>query len=89
MLINYYLLYTSVVYATVIFQCLDAVGWWDAGMVMCMGQGADLHMAQRMPLPLTISCFGKSRTVLPFWCQLTRVVLNKIQEGRKMVVCVP
>jgi len=22
-------------------------------------QGADLHMAQRMPLPLTVSCFSK------------------------------
>jgi len=27
--------------------------WWGAGMVMCLGQGADLHMAQLMPLPLT------------------------------------
>jgi len=26
--------------------------------------------------------------VLPFWCRLTRVVLDKIQEGCKMVVCV-
>jgi len=25
-------------------------------MVMCLGQGADLHMAQLMQLPLTISC---------------------------------
>jgi len=25
----------------------------DAGMVMCLAQGADLHMAQLMPLPLT------------------------------------
>jgi len=62
--------------------------WRDAGMVMCLGQGADLHMAQLMPLPLTISCSSKSRLVLPFWCQLTRVVLHKIQEGRKMVLCV-
>jgi len=23
------------------------------------GQGADLHMAQLMPLPLTVSCFNK------------------------------
>ena len=34
--------------------------WWDAGMVMCLGQGADLHMAQMMPLPLSISCSSKS-----------------------------
>jgi len=30
--------------------------WWDAGMVMCLGQGADSHVAQPMPLPLNISC---------------------------------
>jgi len=62
--------------------------WWDAGVVMCPGQGADLHMAQLMPLPFTISCSRKSRLVLPFWCQLTQVVPEKIQEDHKMVVCV-
>ena len=40
---------------------------WDAGMIMCLGQGADLHMAQLMPLPLTISCSSKSRLVFPSW----------------------
>jgi len=30
-----------------------------AGMVICLELGADLHMAQLMPLPLTISCFSK------------------------------
>jgi len=34
-------------------------------VVMCLGQGADLHMAQLMPLPLTISCSSKSRLALP------------------------
>jgi len=29
--------------------------WWDAGVVICLGRGADLHMAHMMPLPLTIS----------------------------------
>jgi len=24
-----------------------------------LGRGADLHMAQLMPLPLTVSCFSK------------------------------
>ena len=28
-------------------------------MVTCLQRGADLHMAQRMPLPLTVSCFSK------------------------------
>ena len=51
--------------------------WWGAGMVICLEQGADLHMAQLMPLPLTVSCSVKSRLVLPFWYWLTRVVLEK------------
>ena len=28
-------------------------------MVICLERGVDLHMAQLMPLPLTISCFSK------------------------------
>jgi len=28
-------------------------------MVICLKQGADLNMAQLMPLPLTVSCFNK------------------------------
>jgi len=53
-------------------QCFDAVGWaqeghsackktqWrSAGVVVCLERSADLHMAQLMPLPLTVSCFSK------------------------------
>ena len=28
-------------------------------MVICLERYADLHMAQLMPLPLTVSCFSK------------------------------
>jgi len=28
-------------------------------MVICLERGADLHMAQRMPLPLTVTYFSK------------------------------
>ena len=28
-------------------------------MVICLERGADLHMAQLMPLPLTVCCFSK------------------------------
>ena len=28
-------------------------------MVVCLERGADLHMAQLMPLPLSVSCFSK------------------------------
>jgi len=33
--------------------------WWGTGMVICLEQGADLHMAQLMLLPLTVSCSTK------------------------------
>jgi len=33
--------------------------WWGAGVVICMGRGADLHMAHLMPLPLNVSRFSK------------------------------
>ena len=33
--------------------------WWGAGVVIYLERGADLHMAQLMPLPLTVSCFSK------------------------------
>ena len=42
--------------------------WWCAGMVVCLERGADLHMAQLMPLPLTVSCFSKIQTGLRCWC---------------------
>jgi len=55
-----------------VLQCFNAVGWaegrasglqktewWGAGMVICLERGADLHMAQLMPLPLTVSCSSK------------------------------
>jgi len=32
---------------------------WGAGVVICLERGADLHMAQRIPLSLTVSCFRK------------------------------
>jgi len=54
-------------------QCFDAVGWaagrapackktfewWGTVMVICLERDADLHVAQLMPLPLTVSCFNK------------------------------
>ena len=48
-----------------------------ACVVICLEQGADLHMAQLMPLLLTISCFSKIQIGLPFWYRLTRVVPKK------------
>ena len=38
--------------------------WWGVGVVICLERGADLHMAQLMPLPLTVTCFSKIQIVL-------------------------
>ena len=35
-------------------------------MVICLERGADLHMAQLMPLPLTVSCFSEIQTGCTF-----------------------
>ena len=58
-----------VVVLIITLQCIDAVGWvarkassllkTGAGIVICLERGADLHVAQLMPLPLTVSCFSK------------------------------
>ena len=65
-------LYAVQLMLTFCLKCFDAVGWaagrasglyktewWGAGMVIYLEWGADLHMAQLMPLPLTVSCFSK------------------------------
>jgi len=46
-------------------------------MVICLERGVDLHMAQLMPLPLTVSCFSKIQIELPFWYRLSWVVPEK------------
>jgi len=33
--------------------------YWGTGVGVCLERGADLHMAQLMPLPLNVSCFSK------------------------------
>jgi len=47
-------------------------------VVVCLKQGADLHTAQPMPLPFTVSsCFSEIQIGLPYWYRLTWVVLDK------------
>ena len=51
---------------------------WGAGVVICLERGADLHMAQLMPLPLTFSCFSEIQIGFTFLVyRLTRVVPEK------------
>ena len=51
--------------------------WLGTGVVICLERGADLHMAQLMPCHSLSLAPVKSRSVLPFWYWLTRVVLEK------------
>ena len=54
-----------------------------------MEQGADLHMAQLMPLPLTVSCFSKIKIGCTFLVHLlTRVVPDKEPLNGCVCVCV-
>ena len=54
-------------------------------MVVCVEQGADLHMAQLMPLTLTVTCFSKIQIGFTFL-----VVAHLGSLGKKAVkrVCV-
>ena len=54
-------------------------------MVVYLQRGADLHMAQLMPLPLTVSCFSKIQIAFTFL-----VLAHLGSPGKKAVkrVCV-
>ena len=54
--------------------------WWGAGVVICLERDADLHMAQLMPLPLTVSCFSKIQI------RFTFLVLAHLGSPRKRAV---
>jgi len=58
------------------------VGCWH---VICLERGADLHMAQLMPLPLTVSCFSKIQISFTFLVPAHWVVRDK---GSLNVLCV-
>jgi len=38
----------------------------SAGVIIYLERGADLHTAQLMPLPLTVTCFSKMQTGFAF-----------------------
>jgi len=69
----------------IFFFLRDSQEWWGAGVVVCLEQDADLHMAQLMPLPLTVYCFSKIQIVFTFL-----VPAHLESSGKKAVkrVCV-
>ena len=54
-------------------------------MVICLERGADLRMAQLMPLPLTVSCYSKIQIGFTFL-----VLVHPGSPGKRAVkrVCV-
>ena len=66
--------------------------WWGHGMVICLERGAYLHMAQLMPLPLTVSCFNEIQIGFTFLYWLTWVVpekglLNVCSSSSTGIIC--
>jgi len=56
---------------------------WGAGMVICLERGADLHISQLMPLPLTVSCSSKIQIGFTFL-----VLAHLGSPGKRAVRCV-
>jgi len=65
--------------------CKKTLEWWGTGVVICLERGADLHMAQLMPLPLTVSCFSEIQIIFTFL-----VLAHPSSPGKRAIkrVCV-
>ena len=60
--------------------------WWVDGVVICRQRGADMHMAQLMPLPLTVSCFSKIQIGFTFLAPAHPGSLGK-RAIKRLCVC--
>ena len=65
------------------------VGWQEGhpGMVICLERGADLHTAQLMPTPLTVSCFSKIQIGFTFLV-LAHPGSPGLRAVKRLCVCV-
>jgi len=61
--------------------------WWVAGVVICLERGADLHMAQLMPLPLTVSGFSEIQIGFAFLVPAHQASPEK-RTIKRVCVCV-
>ena len=67
--------------------------WRGAGMVICLGRGADLSVAELMPLPLTVSCcskiqIGSGTGLSPEGCKMVACVCVRACVRACMCACV-
>jgi len=56
-------------------------------MIICLERGADLHMAQLMPLPLTVSFFSKIQIDFTFLL-LAHLGSPRKRAVKRVCVCV-
>jgi len=72
----------------IMWHCSD---WWTllcgAVVDICLEWGADLHITQLMPCHSLSLASVKSRLVLPFWYQLTRIITDKGPLNGCVCVC--
>ena len=61
--------------------------WSGAGMVISLGWGADLRMAQLKPLPLNVSCFSKIQIGFTFLVPAQLDIPGPSPEGHKTCMC--
>jgi len=61
--------------------------WWGASVVICLERDADLHIAQLMPLPLTVSSFSKIQIGFTFLV-LTHPDSSGQRTVKRVYVCV-
>ena len=57
-------------------------------MVICLGRGADLHMAELIPLLHTVSCFSKIKNGFTFLVLAHLGIPGQSSECRKTDICV-
>jgi len=57
-------------------------------MVICLERGADLHMVQLMPLPLTVSCSSKIQIGFTFLVP-AHLGSHRQRAVKRVCVCVP
>jgi len=57
-------------------------------VVICLERGADLHMVQLMPLPLTVSCFSKIQIGFIFLVLAYSGSPGLFQDIKRVCVCV-
>jgi len=69
-------------------SCKKLSGGVLAWLSVCMERDADLHMAQLMPLPLTVSCFSKIQIGFAFLVPAHPGTPGQ-RAVKRVCVCVP